>query len=479
MGASLFYAGANANLVQALGMIHGKSHQPSSKRARQPIHPAWVMGLFWCLILLVYCLGPVSLTPSLSFEGALFQLTHIVLFMTGTLIAYFLFYQRLGSIVSETKDDRTYPFIGLMLFIGVAGGFLNAYHHLMAVHGIHLASAAAYRSMKAQSLLHGGEMDSGLLSMLAFLMYPAGFVGLVAGLLRYERLSLMTRLFMFLFVCTLFFVAILAGGRSPILLLLLFIAIASYARTVLNQSWMPKSLALRLGTALLLVAFMVYSSMIWSVRAAESELNAKQNLQHAASVWGATPKPYLLALSEALHRPGLTMSILGPVFYLTQSIAVTEKILMAPENIPVLYGGYHADLIAAALRHIPEGAAMLKENYDILLQANIYGYFTGAWGALFIDYGYFSLLAALIWGFMAGYAWLRFKYDPNVLTGVFYVFWTYSILIGFASPPLGFSNSLMVFVWFIVFYLAGQGTYEQVQATGKNTPVACSNQNPN
>ena len=419
--------------------------------AKNPIHPAWVMGLFWSFIFLVYVYGPVTLTPALSFEGALFQLTHIVLFITGTLIASFLFIP--GSAALFVEERSTYPFIGLMLFIGVMGGLLSLYNNLMVVHGIHLSSAAAYRTMKAQSLLHGGEVHSGLLSMLAFFIYPAGFVGLVAGLLHYERLSRVTRVFMFLFVCTIFCVSILAGGRSPILLLLLFIAIACYTRTRLNKSWMPKSVALRLGTILLLIAFIVYSSIIWTVRAAESELNTAESLRHAQTVWGATPKNYLLAASETLHRPGLTMSILGPVFYLTQSISVTEKILLAPEEIPILYGGYHADLIAAGLRLLPEGASMLKENYDILLHANIYGYFTGAWGALFIDYGYFSLLAALIWGFMAGFAWRKFSDNPNVLTGVLYVWWTYSILIGFASPPLGFSNSLMVFAWFIVFYL--------------------------
>lgn len=421
---------------------------------KKPIHPAWVMSLFWGFILLMYCLGPVSLTPSLSFAGTLFLLTHIALFITGTLIAHFLLRQRSWPIDHAGKFTHTSPFIGLMLLIGVVGGLFSVCNNLMVVHGFHLSSAATYRTMKAQSLLHGGEMQSGLLSMFAFLTYPAGFVGLVAGLLHYERLSRVTKLLLFLFVTTIFFMAMIAGGRSAILLLLLFIAIAGYTRTRLNTPCMPKSLALRLGSALLLIAFIVYSNIIWTVRAAESEQNTMERLQHAVNVWGATPKNYLMQTSEWLNKPGLTMSALGPVFYLTQSIAVTEKILLAPDKLPVLYGGYHVDLFAAMLRHIPDGARMLKEDYETLLYANIYGYFTGAWGALFIDYGYFSLLAALIWGGMAGYAWARFKQDPHLITGVFYVFWTYSILISFASPPFGFSNSLMVFAWFCVFYLA-------------------------
>ena len=35
-----------------------------------------------------------------------------------------------------------------------------------------------------------------------------------------------------------------------------------------------------------------------------------------------------------------------------------------------------------------------------------------------------------------------------------YVFWSYAVLISFVSPPFGFSNSFITFVWFVLFGLS-------------------------
>ncbi|WP_156812369.1 hypothetical protein [Legionella tunisiensis] len=120
-------------------------------------------------------------------------------------------------------------------------------------------------------------------------------------------------------------------------------------------------------------------------------------------------------------------------------------------DIKFLYGGYHIDILAAALRAASEGDEFLRPGYQILLTANIYGFFTGAWGALFIDLGYFSFLAAVIWGVVAGRSWRNFHRNPNLLTALSYVFWSYSILISFVSPPFGFSNSFVIYLWFVLF----------------------------
>ena len=332
-------------------------------------------------------------------------------------------------------------------------------------------------------------------------------MGLVAGVLEYESISRVTRTCLYLFIVSIFCVAILAGGRSPIMVLLLFIGISSYTRTRIGKPWMPNSRILRVSAGLLLLTFMVYSTVIWSVRAAESSRTPEQALHYAAEIGGAQPKPYLVAVSAWLNSPGFTLSALNSFFYLTQTIQVTEKILGRVDNsfferlrpaacprdpeillhaqaycteldrtgsreqvagrrdlncqqalashqsIPMMYGSYHIDLIAAALRLFPAGRALLKENNAILVNAKIYGYFEGSWGGLFLDFGCFSLLAAMLWGFFAGAAWVKFKNNPGVLTGIFYVFWTYSILIGFASAPFGFSNSFVIFGWFLIFAL--------------------------
>ena len=424
---------------------------------KNPIHPASAMCIFWIAILFIYCFGPVALTPKMSFQGGLFLFAHITLFIAGSGFAFILLNRKHDTIrnLVNNEVDCVSHLIPLLLLIGIAGGLLSLYNSLASTHGISLALIAKLRALKAQNILHGGQTQSTVLSAIAFLTYPAGFVGLVAGVLQYEHISRGSRALMYLFVATIFGVAFLAGGRSPVLLLLLFTGLSCYTRKALGKPWMPRSRVLRLGTVLLLLAFIVYSSIMWGVRAAESERTTEQALQYAADVGGAKPRPYMLAASQWLNKPGLTLSTLNSVFYLTQSLPVTEKILAARKDLHPMYGSYHVDVIAAGLRLFPQGSAFLRENYATLLHTKIYGYFPGAWGALFIDYGYFSLLAAMIWGFLAGAAWVKFKNNPGVFTGIFYVFWNYSILICFVSPPFGFSNSFMVFAWFLVFYFLG------------------------
>lgn len=424
---------------------------------KKPIHPAIVMILFWCSILFVYFFGPIRLTPGMSFPGALFLFTHVILFITGSAIALILSYKKTPYRVLIVDNQQVMQqLICIFLFISVLGGLFSILGRIADLDDLSLMAISKLRTLKAQSLLHGGEAHSNVLSTLAFFMYPAGFIALVAAILQYEEISRLARLLIYVFIIIIFCVAVLAGGRSPILLLLLFVSIACYTRTTLGKPWMPHSRFLRWGSIALLLAFVVYSSIIWSVRSTESGKNTEQYLQHAAQVWGAHPKPWLLATSTRLNRPNLTFSVLGPVFYLTQNILVTEKILALPEEIPHVYGSYHIDLLAAVFRRIPESTLLLKENYETLLNTGIYGYFTGAWGALFIDFGYFSLLAAMVWGFLAGLSWGKLKNNPTLLTSIFYVFWIYSIMISFASPPFGFSNSLMVFIWFILFYLVSK-----------------------
>ncbi len=421
---------------------------------KTPIHPAWVMLLFWCFIFQIYIFGPITLTPEISFLGFFFIVAHIALFATSSTLIPTSAYKQLPGQKTPTNfklRQDAQNIICMFLLIGIAGGLLSILSKLNVLEGFNLQSIAKLRTLRAQSLLHGGEAQSGVASILAFLTYPAGFVGLVAGILHYETTGRFTRLALYLYVFIIFFVAIVAGGRSPILLLLLFLAIACYTRTILGRSCIPKSRPLRIGAILLLVVFIVYSSIVWTVRSTESGQNNTQFFKHAANVWGAKPKPYLLEASTRLNTPSLTKNVLSSVFYLTQSLSVTERILTNPEDIPTLFGAYHVDLFAAGLRDLPEGGEFLEDKYRVLLDANVYGYFTGAWGALFIDFGYFSFFVAALWGALAGLSWRNLKNRPSLHAAVMYVFWIYSIFISFVSPPFGFSNSFMVFIWFFLF----------------------------
>ncbi|MBS0307500.1 MAG: hypothetical protein JSS58_00885 [Proteobacteria bacterium] len=142
---------------------------------------------------------------------------------------------------------------------------------------------------------------------------------------------------------------------------------------------------------------------------------------------------------------------MNTVFYFTQSLSILERIL-AMNDVPTLLGGYHIDLVAAFMRTSPESADFLGRGYAALLNENIYGFFAGAWGGLYIDFGLFgSVLGTMLWGWFAGRSYRTACRDVHSDRVILYIFWLYSILIGFVSPPFGFSNSAMIFFWFVAY----------------------------
>jgi hypothetical protein len=248
--------------------------------------------------------------------------------------------------------------------------------------------------------------------------------------------------------------SIAAGGRSPILVLIIFVGLACYLRRWYGQSAIPHSRSLRILIFGLVGAFLAYSSVIWLVRSELAEMNTDAFFAHAEDTWGVTPGPALQAAAELLGAPNLVQSVMSSVFYFTGALSATERILALSAS-PMLLGGYQVDLVAGALRVIPGGNEFLAQGYDTLLEADIYGFFAGAWGSLYIDFGIpGSVLAVVLWGLLAGRSHLALRRAPQGDGAALYAFWTYSVFISFVSPPLGFSNSALTFTWVLVFHLA-------------------------
>lgn len=434
-----------------------RTHTISGKIG-SPVHPAVLMVAYWLFIVSVCLLGPINLTPAISTATRLFLIAHILLFILGSTV--FLRINLFKNPVNSVHYIRYIPFQTLyilsfiVLSIGITGGLLNIFSKLSSVDAINLSAITQLRVLKAQALIDGEAVHSGFISSLSALIYPAGFVGLVTTIICYESTWRLCRLLSFAFVIIIVLLAVCAGGRSPIIVLFLFAGSACYVRKKLNKSYIPKSLPVRLTIITLLLLFAAYSSLVWVIRAKETGTSPIEMLSHAENVWGAHPKESLLETSDWLNNPGFAQSVVSSTFYFIQNLSISERLLSSSQQIPLMYGAYQIDLFAALSRIIPGGSEFLKNGYAVLLSSDVYGYFTGAWSGLYIDIGAFSLLAAFIWGCLAGKAWLNFKRNPNVVTSISYIFWVYSIFISFVSSPFGFSNSLLIFCWFVFFSLS-------------------------
>lgn len=413
------------------------------------LHPATQMMLFWTLIYACYFFGPVELQPAISLKGLLFISAHLALFILGaTLITRFSFlvvkpHLKINA-ENKIKNLVTYG----MLVIGSCGIVLSIYGNLSMLEVFSFKSIAALRTLRAQDLLHAKQMHLNYFRAIGFLTYPAGFVGLVAALIDYEIIPRLLKMLLFLFMFLVYCLAMIVGGRSPILVMFLFIGATYLIRWKMNYSPMQKSMVLNFYILFLLVLFLLYSSFIWGLRSKEAGLDSSAMLQHAAQVWGAKSTARLDVLTA--NHPKLRQTILSTTFYGIQSLSITERLLASKKPIPLMYGAYQMDLLAALLRATKTGSIFLEKSHQALMDAQVYGYFTGAWSGLYIDLGYASLFAALLWGLISGRLWRNFQNEPSLYTGVPYVFVLYSIFISFVSAPFGFSNSLMIFIWTVL-----------------------------
>ena len=355
------------------------------------------------------------------------------------------------SVSSQSNVDEARVLVNFFFLIGILGICLGLFDKVGSLSGFSLFSAAELRTERAQQLMDGIEISGNFLSGISFLTYPAGFVVSIRSVIRFERLSPSTKLLLLCYIPLLFLFSVVSGGRSTIFVMILFFVVAAYVRHLQGLAILPRSGMVKALLVLMLAAFVGYSSYIWKVRSELVRQDIGAFLTHAEFVWGVKPTSNLEAFVQFMDDPSLIQSLVSSFFYFTQSLSIIERVLTMQE-VPLLLGTYHIDIVAALTRAIPGGGGFLAEGYAKLLDANVYGFFTSAWGALYIDFGLAGgYVFTFIWGCLAGMAYkqvYRNIYSDGVLL---YVFWMYSILISFVSPPLGFSNSALIFTWFCIF----------------------------
>jgi oligosaccharide repeat unit polymerase len=425
------------------------------KRRRSLIHPAWAMMVFWAFLYSVYILAPINQTPSVSLGGVVFVILHVLVFCAGSVLTPVFFggepRARASVIQNSGKNLHIFRKINVFFLVGIAGSVMSMLGKALLFEQISLLESAELRIERSQQLLESEPLSNSFLSTLGFLTYPAGFVALVLALVLYEELPRATRVLPLFYIIALFLLSLATGGRSTIFVSLLFICISIYIRKCRGLSAIPKSQLLKTFFLLIFIGFIVYSGLIWQTRSLVSGVNHNQFLMHADQNWGVTPSENLESLALVIDSPGLIQNFISTTFYFTQSVSIVERILEMSDP-PLLLGAYHIDLVAAALRMFKSSSDFMGSGYAKLLENDVYGFFTSAWGALYIDFGLFGGYGAtIVWGILAGLAHRRAKIYIYSDGFTQYVFWMYSILISFVSPPFGFSNSLVIFLWFLLY----------------------------
>jgi hypothetical protein len=425
---------------------------------RSLFHPVWLMIYFWLFLYAMHSMAPYKPYPSITIFGTMFLVSHVCIFCLAAFCGARGLRNNISQEVKQNSfspnNSAEYSGINLFFLISISGIIMGLFDKSSKLISISLSSIAESRSNQAQIVLDAVQSESSsILGLVSLISYPAYFVALVVTIVLYEYIPGKTRFLYFTNTLLIFLLSMASGGRSIIFVTIIFTVLALLVRKTRCNSMIPKSTGLRFIVLVTIISFIVYSSFVWKARAEVGGMHPNHFLTHIEQNWGITPSEKLVSLSNTIDNPEVIQNFVSSLFYLTQSIAITERII-AIDQTPILLGAHHIDVVAAGFRLFSDDFSFLKLGNAILLQENVYGFFTGAWGALYIDYGFWgSYLATILWGLCAGTSHRHTRRQPYSNGYILYLFWMYSILISFISPPFGFSNSAVTFVWFVLFLL--------------------------
>jgi hypothetical protein len=418
-------------------------------------NPAVFLLLLWGFILGGFYLGPFDLSPQPAFKTLSFVFVCLSLFVLSSLASY--------SLVRTLPQNR-HREIGVprapVLPIGSALSGLAVTSIIgVALIFVERTSSTGFsgleeltelRNLRAADIASAAELSRGWATYLGWLLYPGIYLVCVLGFLYYETLDRGAKVLLLLSGLCPFVLAVLYGGRSPILTLLLLLASSSVVRRLIGKPLWPRSAALKLFGVAALVMFTIYANLIWFERLQLSSGTVDLFLAHAASEWGIAPSEALWNLLAGSDQQDAIVPILGSYFYLFQGPAILEKILSS-ESLPILFGGQHIDIVAAAFLLFEPTRELLTEGYATLLNAGVYGYFTTAWGSLLLDLSVLMFPFVALWGWVSGttFGWLRVRGRCDDV--LLYVFLLYAMFISPISAPFGLANSFSIFLYFLGF----------------------------
>lgn len=426
-------------------------------------HPAVLMLMVWLVCAAAFFILPFQLENRvMSLYGYLILFLFISTFCFGALVAARPQPQRPRNpaiLIDFRLADRLLMIAAL---VAIGASLLDT----VGRNVFDLAGAYQARSAAAGALMTGGESESTIWFALAFLTYPAGYVYLVREI-AYRKRPVPWRIAVFGLLPVLM-AALAMGGRSPMLYALIMIIYAFNLR----KQFFPKAVAsarrpaaaplaggpmrrrrpsFRLGVPAKIAigvvgaAMFVYFMQVFLTRASISG-GVDAMFGVAGQSWGVNFNGPGSNMVFGLFGPEGTYLIFVSSWYALQGFVMSNTLFTSYDG-PALLGVYGIDIVSALVRRL--NGEFVANGYAHLGTINVYGFLPSAFGALFVDFGYFGLIPCMIWGWLTGkvYGLVKAGQDPRWVLAVPFI--TVGILFSSVGTPIGFSNGLVTHLWLV------------------------------
>lgn len=414
-------------------------------------HPASMMLLVWAACFALFFLLPFQLVGRELSSGGLAMLG-------GSILAFCIgAWLRSPVIAQQRPAGHVMPDFrraDMVLTIAALVGMLMLFIEWRSAGG-GLSDAWDVRSDRTTALLTGSESGSSAAFQIGFLFAPAGYVVIARELLFNVRVRLVRMLT--LGFGPLLLSALALGGRNPLLWGFTVAALSFLAkRWVLmppaparRREWSPRALFLGLGSVIAGLMALNYFVQVFVIRA-EAAGGIETVFDTVADTWGVTFAGIRAEILKNTIGVGNTYLVFVFAWYIVQGIVISNTLFTDYVGPPQL-GLYGIELLAALVRRF--NGDIIARNNTALFDLNVFGFLPSAFGTLYVDYWYFGLVVAAIWGSVSALVYRRVRTSSDARWVLVAPFAMQGILVSPINTPLGATNGFVTLSWMIVTFV--------------------------
>jgi oligosaccharide repeat unit polymerase len=346
--------------------------------------------------------------------------------------------------------DRVILFTGLIglggiLFLTVDKVFLSGLDYSQGL--------TAIKYLRDEQVSQGIEINRSPLLYIGYVTFSAAYVATALFLLKAESVGRWAAIVGQVSVLSPVIYALLYGGRAPILLLCTLIAGTGLVRGMAGLPPLAHARGLRIKSLVLLAAFLAYVNFTWQDRREFSRFGDYENfLSVAEQAWDLQPSPWLDgAVRHGEIDPDLAMDSVSTLLYITHSVGALDKIVEHQQIFSPFLGAFQIGVISPFLRVFFPESDLLERMHLQLVDSDLFGWFVTAWGALYLDFGLWGAVAAVVlWGGLTGHAYRGFARNRDDGSALLLTFWLSSIMVSPWNSPIGMANSVLILAALVV-----------------------------
>lgn len=411
------------------------------------LKPGYLLLTLWLIMLPVFYMQPIEYHQEIGFQVWAYIFSGIGLFILGEKYASCAFFTNSKTVcVSVSRLNLT---VLVTALLGIAGIILLSYDKLF-LSGLDYTKGLAYiREIRGIQLASKIDLPRSFWLYLGYpffsFSYPAIMLLVInarqirPSIARVAQLSLLSPVGY----------ALLYGGRMPVLILFLLLVSCCLIRRLQGKTFFPREHALLVKIILLGLCLAVYSNHVLSQRRDASNMMIYKNfLTNARISWGVEPKPWLdEAMDNDLVSFNMGMNLITNSMYITNGIVSLSKIIENDRTFIPYWGTYQVGILSPILRIFSTDANLADLMEAHLKAASIFGFYTTAWGAIFLDFGLIgAVFFILSWGLISGLAARSLKQTSDTAGHLILAFCLTSIVMSIFNGPFGMANSFLIFI---------------------------------